>query len=162
MNRYRECARNLWNVYFSTNENIGGALDSFDNIRRLLFEALVVDELNYDGVLDPSNLPPPRLMVVPAFAEILIEALSEPGQATYWGAVRDMRVGADEITLEFIEYFDWGQGVPMADFHFYLCRILSFPGHPEYEGRRALIKALDGKVFHDEEREAELPPVADS
>jgi hypothetical protein len=36
------------------------------------------------------------------------------------------------------------------DFHFYRCKILSFPSRSEYAGREALIRALDGRVFHDE------------
>jgi hypothetical protein len=153
MSRYRECARNLWNVYFSTDENIGGALDSFDEIRRLLFDALVVDQLCYEGDAEPPDLPPPQLRVVPRNrSEILIEQLSAPGEAHYWGEVRDLFVGPDEITLEFIEYFDFSQS-PIKDFRYFLCRILRFPEHTEFEGRRALIDAIAGTVFHDEEGE---------
>lgn len=46
MNTYRECSRNLWNVYFSRRENIGGSLDAFRQIRELLFDSLVVSELS--------------------------------------------------------------------------------------------------------------------
>ena len=45
MNTYRECSRNLWNVYFSRRANIGAALDAFGEIRDLLFDSLVVSEL---------------------------------------------------------------------------------------------------------------------
>ena len=33
MNAYRECSRNLWNVYFAKRENVGGSLDAFGQIR---------------------------------------------------------------------------------------------------------------------------------
>ena len=29
MSAYRECSPNLWNVYFSNRENVGGFLDPF-------------------------------------------------------------------------------------------------------------------------------------
>jgi hypothetical protein len=44
MNTYRECSRNLWNVYFFGRENIGASLDAFAQIRKMLFNSLVVDD----------------------------------------------------------------------------------------------------------------------
>jgi hypothetical protein len=46
MNSYRECSRNLWNVYFSKRKDIGDALDVFEQIRELLFDSLVLSELS--------------------------------------------------------------------------------------------------------------------
>ncbi len=109
MNAYRECSRNLWNVYFAKRENVGGSLDAFEQIRQLLFDSLVVSELSYEGEAE----------------------------------------GPDEITLAFVDYFDFSQ-VPIKDFHYYLCKILSFPRHSDYEGREALLGVTDTKVFHDE------------
>jgi hypothetical protein len=64
MNAYRECSRNLWNVYFSMRENIGGSLDAFEQVRELLFQSLVVSELSYEGEAEGEDLPPPALKVV--------------------------------------------------------------------------------------------------
>ena len=82
----------------------------------------------------------------------LIKRLSKPGEAGYWDEEKDMIVGPDEITLEFVDYFDFGQ-IPIMDFRYCLCRILSFPSHVEYEGREALVEALKVKLFHDESAE---------
>ena len=151
MNAYRECSRNLWNVYFSKRENIGGCLDAFEKIRRLLFDSLVVSELLYEGEAEGEDMPPPSLRVVPRERSlILIERPSEPGEAGYWDQEKDMVVGPGSIELAFLDYFDFAQ-VPIMDFHFYRCKILSFPLRPQYEGREALIDAVDGRVFHDEE-----------
>jgi hypothetical protein len=151
MNAYRECSRNLWNVYFSRRENIGGSLDTFGQIRELLFDSLVVNELSYEGDAQGDDIPPPVLRVVPrASALILIQRPTEPGQATYWDQEKDMVVGPDDIALAFVDYFDFGQ-IPIMDFHFYRCKILSFPTRSEYAGREALIRATDGRVLHDEE-----------
>jgi hypothetical protein len=150
MNTYRECSRNLWNVYFSRRENIGGSLDAFGQIRELLFDSLVVDELSYEGDAQGDDIPPPVLRVVPtARALILIQRPTEPGQATYWDQEKDMVVGPDDIALAFVDYFDFGQ-IPIMDFHFYRCKILSFPSRSEYAGREALIRTIDGRVLHDE------------
>jgi hypothetical protein len=146
MNTYRECSRNLWNAYFSSRENTGAPEDTYQQIRRLLFEALVVDELLYEGDEVP---PPPVLKVIPSSTSvpILIRRLSEQGG--YWDEVRDMRIGPDDIELAFLDYFDFSQ-YPIKDFHFYLCTILSFPNHVEYEGRQALIEVPRGRVFDEE------------
>jgi hypothetical protein len=82
MNDYRECSRNLWNVYFGKRENIGGSLDAFEQIRESLFDSLVVSELSYEGEAEGDDIPPPVLKVVPrARSLILIKRLSGPGDA---------------------------------------------------------------------------------
>jgi hypothetical protein len=102
MNTYRECSRNLWNVYFSRKENIGGSLDAFEQIRELLFDSLVVSELSYEGDAEGDNIPPPVLRVVPRERTlILIQRLSGPREATYWDHEKDMVVGPDDITPAF-------------------------------------------------------------
>jgi hypothetical protein len=57
MNRYRECSRNLWNVYFPGNENIGASLDAYEAIRKLLFEYLVTSELLYEEEGGEEEIP---------------------------------------------------------------------------------------------------------
>jgi hypothetical protein len=156
MNTYRECSRNLWNVYFSRRENIGGSLDAFGQIRQLLFDSLVVSELSYEGEAEGADIPPPALKVVPRESSlILIKRLSGPGEAGYWDQEKDMVVGPNDITLAFVEYFDFAH-VPIQEFRYYLCKILRFPSHVDYEGREALIEALDARVFHDEGADGEV------
>jgi hypothetical protein len=147
---YRECSRSLWNVYFWRRENVGASLDAFEQIRQLLFDSLVVSELSYEGEADGGNIPPPALKVVPrARSLILIRRLGGPGEAGYWDQEKDMVVGPDDITLAFVDYFDFSQ-VPIKDFHYFLCKVLNFPSHVGYEGREALVEVSDAKVFHDE------------
>ena len=149
MNIYRECSRNLWNVYFSKRKDIGDALDVFEQIRELLFDSLVLSELSYEGEAEGEDIPPPALKVVPQRSLILIRRLTESGGG-YWDQEKDMIVGPDDITLAFVDYFDFFQP-PIKDFHYYLCKILSFPSHVEYEGREALVEVLKAKLFHDED-----------
>jgi hypothetical protein len=80
---------------------------------------------------------------------ILIKRLSGPGEAGYWDQEKDMIVGPDDITLAFADYFDFSQ-VPIKDFRYYLCKIVTFPRHVDYEGREALLEVPDATVFHDE------------
>jgi hypothetical protein len=158
MNGYRECSRNIWNVYFAkrAQESPGCFIDHFDEIRRLLFESLVLDELRYEDEAAGSDLPPPALRVVPENrVRLFIKAQSDPGRGSYWGDGGEIFVGPEDISLAYVDYFDFSN-ISLRDFRFYLCKILRFPGYPEYEGREALIEALEGRVFHDEEAEAHL------
>ena len=66
-----------------------------------------------------------------------------------------MVVGSDDIALAFLGYFDFGQ-IPILDFHFYRCRILSFLSRSEYVGREALVSAVHGRVLHDEKADKPL------
>lgn len=153
MNAYRECSRNLWNVYFSGRGDIGGSLDAFGRIRQLLFDVLIISELSCKAEAGGEDMAPPFLKVVPKErALILIQRLSESGQAGYWDQEKDMVVGPRDITLAFLEYFDFSE-VPIQVFYYYRCRVLSFPSHPDYEGREALLEVSDAKVFHDESPE---------
>ena len=150
MNAYRECSRNLWNVYFSKRKDIGDALDVFEQIRELLFDSIVLSELSYEGEAEGADIPPPALRVVPQRSLILIQRLSE--SARYWDQEKDMVVGPGGITLAFLDYFDFWKP-PMMDFRYFRCRVLSFPSHPDYEGREALLEASSAQVFHDEAAE---------
>ena len=150
MNAYRECSRNLWNVYFSGRANIGGCLDAFEQVRHLLFESLVVSELFYEGEAEGEDILPPALRVVPRERSlILVQRPSGPLEAGYWDQEKDMVVGPKDIMLAFVDYFDFFQ-IPIMDFRYYRCKILSFPSRAEYEGREALIEAVDGRVLHEE------------
>jgi hypothetical protein len=150
MNTYRECSRNLWNVYYSQRETMGCYLDTYEQIRKLLFDSLVADELLYEETADSANIPPPVLRVVPIHKpQILIKSPNAPGENSYWGVAKDLYVSSDDITLEFIDYFDFSN-VRRRDFQYYRCKILHFPAHTEFQGRDALMQVLDGRVFHDD------------
>jgi hypothetical protein len=152
MNTYRECARNLWNAYFSSREFTWDLHDEYENIRKLLFNALVVYELDSEieccGIGTALS---PMLNVVPSAKSvpILINRPSKDGNG-YWDQEMNMSVGTDDIRLMFLDYFDFSQ-FPVKDFKFYRCKILQFPKCIEYEGREALIEVSDAKIFHDAE-----------
>ena len=90
---------------------------------------------------------------------ILIQRLSAPGEAGYWDQEKDMAIGPRDIALGFIDYFDFWQ-IPTKDFHYYRCKVLSFPSRPNYEGREALLEVLSGaSVFYDDLGEQKLDAV---
>lgn len=150
MNAYRECSRNLWNVYFANQANVGAALDAFEQLRELLFDSLVVSELHLESQAESQDTRPPTLKVLLQTRSVmLVKRLSSPGQAGYWDQEKDMVVGPDDITLTFVDYFDFSQ-VPVKDLRYCLCKVLSFPSHVEYEGREVLLEATAVKFIHHE------------
>jgi hypothetical protein len=147
MNTYRECSRNLWNVYFSRGADIGASLDVFEQIRRLLFDSLVLDDLYARSSAEGEVLP--ILKVVPSRrAPILIRRLNGESQTGYWDQEKDMTVSADDISLEFVDYFDFSQ-VPLKDYQYYRCKIISFATHANYEGLEALVEVSSADVFQE-------------
>lgn len=142
-NAYRECARNVWNVYLSRRSDIGTSLDAFGEIRDVLFDALVTDELCEEGKGRTSL----ALRVVPERSLILVNRSAT--SSGYWDQEKDMVVGPRDITLAFLDYFDFNQ-IPIQDFRYYRCKVLRFPAHPDYEGREALLEVSPTtRVFHE-------------
>ncbi|UWZ86823.1 hypothetical protein [Occallatibacter riparius] len=140
-------------MYFARKENVGPSLDIYEPIRKMLFESIVVDELFYKGTADGTDILPPALKVVPKHrSRLLVKALGSQGKANYWGEGGDLYVSPDDITLSFIDYYDFSN-ISLRDFQYYRCKILRFPSHSDYEGREALLQAMDGGVFHDEEHD---------
>lgn len=147
MNAYRECSRNLWNVYFSKRKDIGNALDVFEQIRELLFDSLILHELSYEGEAKGEDIPPPALRVVPQGRSlILIQRLSGPGEAGYWDQEKDMVVSPSDVTLAFLDYFDFWLP-PMKDFHYYHCKILSFPRPYRLRRKRSAVGSIRLQSF---------------
>ena len=149
MHTYRECSRHLWNSYFSVRDDTSALWEAYEGIRALLLESLVVNELLLEDLGEGDNVGPPILVVVPVAtkAVLLIERPSASGR--YWDQEKDMVVGPDEIKLAFVDYYDFSE-YPVKDFRFYLCKVLSFPRHEEYEGRAALVDVLSARVFHED------------
>ena len=158
-------------------------LDTFDEIERVLFFGLVLEPLNKmeyrDDFRKPSSLPvgtveldqdalmkhissvwstrEPHavdcLQVIPKW-DVPILISREKSTTGYWDHPICRTEGQD-IDLRFIDYFDWGQE-SYWDLQYFRVKIMSFPAHPEVEGREALIEVLHCQVFLREEvREAD-------
>jgi hypothetical protein len=130
------------------------ARDQFEQVKKLLFKALVVARLEGGHCCDLNSLPDDRkLQVVPNTggpAPIMIQRSKERDQSGYWDDPVS-QVDAAEAVLHFLDYFDWNN-MAYADFQYYRVHIAAFPSRPHLEGREALMKHLHAKVFVD------LPP----
>src|ERR1019366_4084344 len=87
---YRECSRNIWNTYFGVQEDFWELEPLFEQINKLLFEAIVLNALPPDAHLTGGSSHP-TLSVVPfATMRILIRRPSEDGNQ-YWDQEPDLR-----------------------------------------------------------------------
>src|SRR5438067_3154559 len=108
MNLYRECSRNIWNSYLGVHENSRQLEPQYEQIRKLLFEALVVNDIE-SGAHASGKQATPVLKVVPfPTMPILLRRSSEDGNV-YWDQEPDLRFEGEKITLAFIDYYDFFQ-----------------------------------------------------
>ncbi|MCI0409861.1 MAG: hypothetical protein L0191_15075 [Acidobacteria bacterium] len=145
--------RELWNTYFYAGDGIAcyppEIQDLFEEIEVRLFGALVLSKLQRLASREKFRREPfPFLIVVPARDEVslLIHRPATDGNR-YWDAF-DGRVGPTDVTLQFIEWFDWNC-YDRRDFQYYLVNLAAFPRHTDFEGRDALIKRCDARVLFD-------------
>jgi hypothetical protein len=153
MDHYREAARSLWNTAFRVQEDLQSwdARDQFEQIKKLLFQALVVARLEEGHCCDLYNLADNHTFhVVPNSVEpvpIMIQRPREGDQNHYWDDPV-ARVKASDAALHFLDYFDWND-MASADFQYYRVRIVAFPSQPHLVGREALLEHLYAKVLVD-------------
>ncbi|MDO5312507.1 MAG: hypothetical protein Q4G55_03750, partial [bacterium] len=86
MNRYRECARHVWNTYFRGQSN---SEDLFLNVEYELFYALVLAPSGLEGEhKSPFDVPLPFLRVVPnpslRVLSVMIAPPGGPDSNVYW------------------------------------------------------------------------------
>lgn len=142
MDRYRETLRLLWNVGFWADPRLRtwDSRDRFDQLRRLLFEALVVHAVG--GAQGNSlELASVTLHVIPVEAHpvpILINCPRVGDHNSYWDdSLKAVR--ASDVEMHFIEYFDWN-AMGYADLQYVRVKIAAFNAHPELIGRDALLE----------------------
>jgi hypothetical protein len=146
LSNYRECSRTIWNTYFGVLEDWCRLESIYERVRQSLFESLVLAQLKEDQ--NASTEESPILWVIPhASMPVRIKRASKDGN-TYWDQEPDLRAGESDISLKFVDYYDFFQG-PVRDYRFYRCIVLKFPRRSEYEGREALVDVADARVFYE-------------
>ncbi|SRR2546422_10528788 len=156
MDSYRECARHLWNCYFSKDAEPGqdwNLRDDFNAIAVGLFRSLVLRKLGREDVeVLPDHIigRQPLLFLrleAPAGSAIHVNRSAEITSG-YWDDPVN-RVEPDALDLRFFAYFDWWD-LGFRDFAFYRVRIVGSRPHPHLVGRDALLPVGPGvKVIHD-------------
>jgi hypothetical protein len=156
MDHYRVVARSTWNTAFWSQPDLQNwdSRDHFREIRKLLFNALVIARLHAAYELPDAlgAFQDCSLQVVPGGSStvpIMIERPREGDQShnRYWDdPVNEIK--ASDAKLVFIDYFDWNE-MGYIDFQYYKVRIVSFASHPHLVGREALLEHQNAIVVAD-------------
>ena len=151
MDHYRIAVRSIWNAAFWSQPELRNwdSWDQFEQIKNLLFSALVIGRLEQIGCcVDLATVPRPALQVAPAHSgsvPILIHQPRDGDRNTYWDdPVRE--ISAADAELQFLDFFDWDK-MNYIDFQYYRVRIVAFASQPHLVGREALLQHSHAKVF---------------
>lgn len=144
LNRFRLASRELFNHYFRVEDASGngtdpeawGAQERFEEVETVLFDKLV---------LEPSQLAGPaygqrnaRIRVClrsASFAPIMMNREVDSG---YWD--HPIREVTDDVTLEFISFFDWDQ-LHYRDHRYVRVVVAGWPSQPAAVGKHGLIES---------------------
>lgn len=156
VNMYRECVRNLWNIYFvqalEANKNQQWNIkDEFDEICSKLFSSIALSFAQYD-LPEKSHsyerYPEPLLFlhVIPQ-SEVHIHINREIKATGYWDHPGEM-IKPKDIDLRFIDFFDFDV-IGFRDFEYLRVRIVGSDTQ-DLVGRDALIRANYSKIYFKE------------
>jgi hypothetical protein len=147
---YRMCGRAIWNTGFMPDPDLRNwdGQERFEELRRLLFEALVLVKIGRQCARHELLLAPlPYVSVVPNWSPspVMIERPRAADPNHYWDdPLKWLHPG--EASLHFIDYFDWDL-LNYRDFQYYRCRISGFEEQPELIGREVLIETRYARVL---------------
>ena len=138
VHEYLEAKRHIWNTYFRrkvTSLNECSPLDQFEEIDRLLFKALVTNELS------SANIDPAKYLKVKAREglNLLQLSISEPikDNNRVWNKSDYFQIQEDS-SFEFIDFFDWTP-YGFTTYPYVKVKIDGRSKLPDFIGREALI-----------------------
>ena len=151
MEHYRVTARSVWNTAFWSVPGLQNwdSWDRFEQIKKLLFDALVKAQLEEAERFNGSDTKPDQLCRVvpiePGPVPIMIHRPREGDRNRYWDdPIREVKPSQAELC--FLDYFDWNS-MSYLDFQYYRVRITAFPSQPHLVGREALVDHQHATVF---------------
>ncbi|MDP3839375.1 MAG: hypothetical protein Q8Q54_10680, partial [Methylococcales bacterium] len=149
INRYRECVRSIWNIYFMAQYQATDnwdLLDSFKRIKQELFDSIVLipaipddeEEFNYRlGSLCPM------IKIIPARNrkwDIPVEINRTKGETSgYWDHPVTRISSPAEIL--FVEFFDWNS-YGFIDMSKIIAEITDYPANQNLVGHRLIVELM--------------------
>ena len=137
---YCDCARSTWNQYLRTGDANEAAVERYEEVRALLFRAIVLDPLGMgDATRDPEDETWSfrRVVAGAELSPILVNTPSSDGNQ-YWEAA-EKGTDLSEAEILFVDLFDWD---PQAfrDLALVMALVVASPKHPELAGRSILVE----------------------
>ena len=148
MNRYRECARGLWNNFLRDSTYVDVS-SCFSRLRGELLHALVLAPLGRSGFdvvgTAARNEPLSFLHVEPRVDGVPVMVSRGVNEGGYWDdPLRE--IGPQRAEMLFIDYFDWDSS-GYVDLTYVRVKITRFAEHVHLVGREALIEAQYVRVM---------------
>src|SRR5258706_2086236 len=155
LNRYRECVRNLWNVFFWIQLNPDWDIrDKYEDICVKLFSTLVLDQVSRNDYLksppySKSREPLLFFRVIPsASGGVPININREKNTSPYWDhPIKIIKPG--EMDLRFVDYFDFDV-LQFREYRYCLVKIVASKINTDLVGRDALIECDHISIQFDE------------
>ena len=156
--RYREVVRGAWNLGFRVELTNGPAdyraVEIFQNAAARLFKGMVLWPLGLPArVRDPWTPGDAGSFEVRVrndrATQLLVDRYLPTSPHHAFGSPT-VSIRPGDCDLRFLEWFDWEQ-LGVRDFAYLKVLITRFPGHPEFEGRYALVTVGDCEVWLTEE-----------
>jgi hypothetical protein len=146
--RYCDCARSTWNNYLWAGDADEAALERYDEVRALLFRAIVLDPLGMgDATRDGSEATWPFLRVVAgADLTVLVNRPSDDGNQ-YWEPA-EKGTDLSDAEIQFVDLFDWDPRA-FRDLALVLSVVVASPGNPELVGRPILLERTSVTVMYE-------------
>ncbi len=157
LNEYRECVRNLWNIYFIkhiSSESEWDVFDEYEDICIMLFSSLVLNLLNRETYKKAKTYvrasePLLFLRVVPVEKSgISVNINREKNVSNYWDYPLSI-IKSNEADMRFIDFFDFNL-LGSRDFQYCRVRIVASNVNPDIVGHDALIDCNKIKVYFDD------------
>jgi hypothetical protein len=156
--RYRQCLRDIWNVYFwrDPDRRNWNSVSVFERLKPCIFHTLVFESLADRCACEPSHVAG-RFEIVPNMPD------SEGARlATHVIVTKKEREGrswkeelvtlkASEVTLDFVDVFDWTM-MGYVDFRYYVAKIVRLENRSDLVGFEALIEVSQAEVIWVDER----------
>lgn len=145
---YREAIRHLWNTAFLSLEEavrLGPSLENYEEIERLLFDALVCNPNGFDLKTRKASDPINQIRLKPISPDVPVLINRCKPASGYWD---DPKKHMDQgVELAMIEFFDW-DGYQTKNCSYYRFRILDWPKAPDLIGRDGLVEVLYVDAFY--------------
>jgi len=138
--RYCECARSTWNNYLWSSEADEAGLERYEEVRALLFRAIVLDPLGVgDATREAEDATWSFLRVVaPAeLSTVLVNTPSTDGNQ-YW-APAEKGLDLSDAEIQFVDLFDWDPRA-FRDLALMMALVVASPKNPELVGRFILLE----------------------
>jgi hypothetical protein len=147
---YCECARSTWNNYLWSSDADEAALERYEEVRELLFRAIVLDPLGVGEATREAEDATWSFLRVVAPADVSTVLVNKPSTDgnQYWEPA-EKGVDLSDAEIQFVDLFDWDPRA-FRDLALMMALVVASPKNPELVGRSILLERNSVTVVFEE------------